>query len=97
MNNHHQSLQQQKQIAPSQTTDSSSPNLSISQLVDSGISALQDGNGNEDDIVESYKANNNHKKMRRKDVLLGAAPPTTKMSSLQMYIMEQVCERHHSY
>lgn len=75
-----------------------SSHLSISQLVNSGMSALHDGNGNNDDIDgggNNFKANNNHKKFRRKDQLLvggggvGVGPPTAKMSPLQMYILEQ--------
>ena len=61
-----------------------SSHLSISQLVDSGMSALRDGNGNddnEDDVDVDVKGNNNHKKFRRKD--------SSKMSPLQMYILEQ--------
>lgn len=60
------------------------------------MSALHDGNGNNDDIDgggNNFKANNNHKKFRRKDQLLvgggGVGPPTAKMSPLQMYILEQ--------
>lgn len=91
MNNNHQGLQQQTQTASSQATESSSQSMSISQLVDSGISAVHDRNRNDEEIGESYKTgNNNTKKLRRKELLLGAAPPTAKTSSLQMYILEQV-------
>ena len=70
---HHQLQQQLKE----------SSHLSISQLVDSGMSALRDGNGNDDNEEEEIdvKGNNNHKKFRRKD--------SSKMSPLQMYILEQ--------
>jgi hypothetical protein len=79
----HQNLQQLQQQQLQQQLKESS-HLSISQLVDSGMSALRDGNGNddnEDDVDIDVKGNNNHKKFRRKD--------SSKMSPLQMYILEQ--------
>jgi hypothetical protein len=54
--------------------------LSISQLVDSGMSALHDGNGNnDDDDVDDLRGNNNQKKFRRKD-----SDRIAKMSPLQV-------------
>ena len=90
-NNHHGSPPPPTSVKPSQHHLKESSHLSISQLVDSGMSALHDGNGNnddDDDLDLDLKGNNNHKKFRRKESER-IGPPTAKMSPLQMYILEQ--------